>query len=47
VISEKLVLPSEYTLDDPKTLLVIFALIFGFLLVYLLDRFFAKKGAKA
>jgi len=43
VITEELVLPSAYLLDDPKTILTIAAAIFGFLIVWLLDRVFAKN----
>lgn len=43
VISEKLVMPGDYLMDDPKTGLVIGSVIIGFLLVYLLDKFFGKK----
>jgi putative membrane protein len=43
VISEKLVLPGNYFIDDPKTGLVIGSVVFGFLLVYVLDRVFGGK----
>ena len=46
VISEKLVLPGDYFIDDPKTLLVIGSVIFGFLLVWLLDRLFGHNKVK-
>jgi putative membrane protein len=44
VITEKLVLPGDYFIDNPKTGLVIGSVIFGFLLVWLLDRFFGVKN---
>lgn len=46
VISEKLVMPGDYVLDDPKTFLVIASVIFGFLIVWLLDRIFGDKNVK-
>lgn len=44
VISEKLVWPGDYFLDSPKTTLVIASLLFGFLLVYFLDKLFGEKN---
>jgi len=44
VITEKLVLPANYLLDDPKTIVAIIAGIGGFLIVWVLDRVFAKKN---
>ena len=46
VISEKLVLPGDYFIDDPKTGLVIGAAILGFLLVWLLDKAFQPRNVK-
>jgi putative membrane protein len=46
VISEKLVWPGDYFIDTPKTALVIGSIIFGFLLVYFLDRIFGTKEKK-
>ncbi|HHH55313.1 MAG TPA: DUF368 domain-containing protein, partial [Bacteroidetes bacterium] len=38
IISEKLVLPKDYTINDPNTLIVVISMIIGFILVLLLDR---------
>ena len=46
VISEKLVLPGGYLTDDPKTMLVIAAIVFGFLLVWVLDRLFTNRNSR-
>lgn len=46
VISEKLVWPGDYVIDTPKTALVIGSVIFGFLLVYVLDRLFGENQQK-
>lgn len=39
VISEKLVLPSDYAIGDPRTLIVVIAMLIGFSIVFLLERF--------
>jgi putative membrane protein len=43
IISEKMVLPQDYILGEPKTIITIICLVFGFLLVWLLDRWLGKN----
>lgn len=43
VISEDVVFPQDYFVDDPKTFLTIAALAFGFFLVIGLDFYFSKR----
>jgi putative membrane protein len=44
ILAEQNVLPSAYTMADPKTLLTAVSLIIGFVLVSLLDKYDTKDG---
>jgi len=39
VITEKLVMPSDYTISDPRTITVIVAMIIGFAIVFAMERY--------
>jgi putative membrane protein len=43
VVVEQNVLPAQYTVDDPNTMIVIACAVFGFLTVFLLDRALAPE----